>query len=350
MKEVETRLVQSTISDALSIQSIVDDFRQGIDLDNENEGKLQAYDMAGTALGIVSAVGGYVPGIGSGIAGGASVLSSMLGLFEPDEPTPVTVNIGQIGSSLAGRFDSITANINRLLRTVTGYADSHEDDYASSDKLVATGGDEYSISQILSNPIWFLDVKAPAMIELFDKADHYMHLKLVESVLTGFGFEITARNGDSDGPRNKDECEGRENGRRWLRVTGDHYRNEGEKVSGSWCFGLSYAGRQDQKWDEVADSTQVYAKMGEYGIDRLSQFYWSAIECQRRRDQGKSTSPMPGHNEGDYPICMYTMPVKRVWKSPVETRPESNGDFFRLLGMTDSLPNPEGLIEWSGAP
>ncbi|KAL2207850.1 hypothetical protein CC79DRAFT_1321878 [Sarocladium strictum] len=338
MKEVETRLVQSTISDALSIQSIVDNFREGIDLDNNNEGAMQAYDMAGTALGIVSAVGGFVPVVGSGIASGAGVLSSMLGLFEPEEPEPVTVNLGQIASSLAGRFDAITAKINRLLETVTGYADGHEDDYAANDRLMASAGDEYSISQILSNPIWFLDVKAPAMKELFDKADHYMHLKLVESVLLGFGFEIVGINGDTDGPRNKDECEGREHGRRWLRVTGQHYQNAEEKISDYWCFGLAYVGTQDEEWNGVADSTQVYAKMGEYGIDRLSQFYLSAIECQRRREQSKSLSPMPGQNEGDYPICMYTMPVKRGWKDPnTDMGVHSTADFFRFLGRTDRL-------------
>lgn len=326
VQKVKEKLTETTLTQGFMINAIAEDL--GADLERDRLDMSVLFDGLGFALGVTSAVTGLIPGPGAAISAASGTLAGVVDAFAPEPPEDPVISLANVEAELSNRYNRTLSILDRTLKAAMGEA-SDQEDYK---KLAGIKGGRFEgqITNVFSNPFWLLDATAEIFDEMLRTAQHLMQLKLVDSIMMAIGFEMVARNGDTGGATNKDECEGNGNpGRRWINANGT-----------DWCFGLSIptgdvyygsGGDRIPKYQEQSWDSGIYEKVMKYGVDRLSQYYKNAIDCARKGGSGPRARPNNNDLADGYPICFFSIPVKRAKKFLL---PGVGGDEYAVM-VTD---------------
>ncbi|KAF5022515.1 hypothetical protein F66182_5417 [Fusarium sp. NRRL 66182] len=287
--ELNRQLTEETLISGLKIDQMVSDF-QGNQDDPSN---VFAWLAAASTMG--NAIGGLVPGAGSGIAAGFGLLggifSGLAGEVGPDE-----IDTGSIASALADVFEAASNKLEGILRIATGGGTSPEE-YGS---LPAPKWDTYesSIAKFFNGGWFLIDDDAEAVRLAISSISNNIKSKVANDVMKAANLRLVADRRDN--VKTREEC-GYAPGRQWMAL------RDGEE----YCFYIMRYNANSINVENVGDD--IYEKMASYGLGNREQYYRAVLDCALS-DAGDVDVNNMGW--GEIPTCYFNLPAIFVNEPP----------------------------------
>ncbi|RSL87619.1 hypothetical protein CEP51_002155 [Fusarium floridanum] len=290
-RELNRQFTQETLINGLRIPQMVEDF----DGSEDNPSQVRGWIAAAATIG--NAVGGLVPGAGSGISAGFGILAgifSALSLTGGDE-----VDQGTISAALANTFEAATTSLEDTLRIATGGGTS-EEEYNS---LPAPKWDTYEtkIAKFFNGGWFLVDDDEEAVRVTIESITNNIQKKVANDVMKAAGYHLIADKRDN--VRTREDC-GFAPGRQWLEL------KDGEE----YCFYIMKNNPNPNRENEwVEAGTDIYEKMASYGLGDREPFYRAIIDCGLHGGDNKEID-LSNLAWGEVPTCYFNIPAVFIEK------------------------------------
>ncbi|KAM0347335.1 hypothetical protein ACHAPU_004854 [Fusarium lateritium] len=289
--ELHRQLTTETLINGLKIDQMITDFSG----DGYSPGRVKPWLSAAATMG--NALGGLIPGVGSGVSAGMGLFAGImsgLSVGEGDEDPSATIK-----DRLADLFKEASVKLEDTLRIVTG-GGRNEDEY---NNLPAPKWDVYQskIAKFFNGGWFLLDDDAETVSVTLGSITNNIQKKVANDVMKSAQLYLVADK--LTGADSREKC-GYDTGRQWLPL------REGEE----YCFYIMRNKpdpNREGEWTEVG--ADIYEKMADFGLGDRESYYSALIDCALNKgdndDVDTSNLAM-----GEIPRCFFNMPVMFVEK------------------------------------
>ncbi|KAK7394021.1 hypothetical protein QQX98_013199 [Neonectria punicea] len=290
-RELNRQLTQETLINGLRIPQMVDDF----DGSESEPGAVLGWLAAASTMG--NAVGGLVPGAGSGIAAGFGILGGIFsGLASQGDDE---IDQGSISAALADAFEQATGALENTLRIAMGGGTS-DDEYNS---LPAPKWDTYEtkIAKFFNGGWFLIDDDEEAVRVAIESISNNIQKKVANDVMKAAKLHLVADK--RDGVRTSEEC-GYATGRQWLEL----------KPGEEYCFYIMRNSPNPNRindWVEV--EADIYDKMASYGLGDRETYYRANIDCALNGGDNDDID-LGSMVWGQVPTCYFNLPTVFIEK------------------------------------
>ncbi|KAM6534176.1 hypothetical protein FALCPG4_007111 [Fusarium falciforme] len=203
-RELNRQFTQETLINGLRIPQMVQDF----DGSEDNPSQVRGWIAAAATIG--NAVGGLIPGAGSGISAGFGILAS---IFSALPLTGDEVDQGTISSALANTFEAATTSLEDTLRIATGGGRSEEE----YNTLPAPKWDTYEtkIAKFFNGGWFLVDDDEEAVRVTIESITNNIQKKVANDAMKAANYHLVADKRDN--VRTREDC-GFTPGRQWLEL------------------------------------------------------------------------------------------------------------------------------------
>ncbi|KAI8679260.1 hypothetical protein NCS57_00203400 [Fusarium keratoplasticum] len=289
-RELNRQFTQETLINGLRIPQMVQNF----DGSEDNPSQVRGWIAAAATIG--NAVGGLVPGAGSGISAGFGILA---GIFSALSLNGDEVDQGTISSALANTFEAATTSLEDTLRIATGGGRS-EEEYNS---LPAPKWDTYEtkIAKFFNGGWFLVDDDEEAGRVTIESITNNIQKKVANDVMKAAKYHLVADKRDN--VRTREDC-GFAPGRQWLEL------KDGEEYF-FYIMKNNPNRNRENEWVEAA--ADIYDKMASYGLGDREPFYRAIIDCGLHGGDNKEID-LSNLAWGQVPTCYFNLPAVFIEK------------------------------------